>query len=71
MHTALWTLAAVSVVGAFVAAARPRTHAAEAEKDGLNRSLCRTFRIFFAGPPRNERGRGNTQPDGYAENERE
>jgi EmrB/QacA subfamily drug resistance transporter len=35
MHTALWTLAAVSVVGAFVAAARPRTHAAEAEKDGL------------------------------------
>ena len=33
MHTALWVLAAVSVVGAFVAAARPRTHAPEAEKD--------------------------------------
>src|SRR5438067_1138187 len=35
MHTALWTLAAVSVVGAFVAAARPRTHGGEAEKDGV------------------------------------
>ena len=33
MHTALWTLAAVSVVGAFVAAARPRANAAGAEKD--------------------------------------
>ncbi len=35
MHTALWTLAAVSIVGAFVAAARPRTHGGEAEKDGV------------------------------------
>jgi EmrB/QacA subfamily drug resistance transporter len=33
MHTALWTLAAVSVIGAFVAAARPR--AAEAGKQTL------------------------------------
>jgi EmrB/QacA subfamily drug resistance transporter len=36
MHTALWTLAAVSVVGAFVAAARPRTHASsEAQTDDV------------------------------------
>ena len=32
MHTALWVLAAVSVVGAFVAAARPRTHGSEAQR---------------------------------------
>jgi EmrB/QacA subfamily drug resistance transporter len=31
MHTALWTLAIVSVIGAFVAAARPRTLEADAE----------------------------------------
>jgi EmrB/QacA subfamily drug resistance transporter len=38
MHTALWTLAAVSVVGAFVAAARPRTHGGEAEQDDVGLS---------------------------------
>jgi hypothetical protein len=38
MHTALWTLAAVSVVGAFVAAARPRTHGGEADQDDVGLS---------------------------------
>jgi hypothetical protein len=33
MHTALWTLAAVSVLGAFVAAARPKHVSAEAEEE--------------------------------------
>jgi MFS family permease len=35
MHTALWALAAVSVVGAFVAAARPRTNVSEAQRDDV------------------------------------
>jgi EmrB/QacA subfamily drug resistance transporter len=35
MHTALWTLAVVSVVGAFVAAARPRAGTAEAQRAGV------------------------------------
>jgi hypothetical protein len=33
MHTALWTLAAISVLGAFVAAARPKHVTVEAEDE--------------------------------------
>jgi hypothetical protein len=33
MHTALWTLSAISILGAFVAAARPKHVSVEAEDE--------------------------------------